>query len=355
MSGDAPDDAQKTEEPTQKRLDDAAKKGDKPRSQEIKHLFMLGGLGIVVGALGVNTSARLTPKLGGLFVHAHEIGSDYASLHAVMADMILAVGMALAPIMIALVIAALMGNLIQGKPTVSSEKIKPKLEKLSVLKGAKRLFSAQSFIEFAKSVFKFLLIGSLAVLIILPEIRSLDQSISMPPAEVMGLVHALTMKLIIGVISAMVVIAGLDYAFQRQQFMKRQRMTKQEIKDEYKQADGDPHVKARLRQIRMERSRQRISQAVPTADVIVTNPTHYAIALKYDHGNMAVPQVVAKGVDHLAAKIREIAKDHDIPLVENPPLARALYATVDIDEDVPPEHYEAVAKVISYIMKLKKR
>jgi flagellar biosynthetic protein FlhB len=150
----------------------------------------------------------------------------------------------------------------------------------------------------------------------------------------------------------MTVVAALDYLFERAQWMKKQRMSIQEVKDEYKQMEGDPTVKAKLRQIRAERGRKRMMAAVPSATVIITNPTHYAVALKYEQG-MGAPLVVAKGVDAVAFKIREIGQEHDIPVVENPPLARALHATVQIDEEITPEHYKAVAEVIGYVMRLK--
>ena len=157
-----------------------------------------------------------------------------------------------------------------------------------------------------------------------------------------------------GVIAVMTVVAFLDVLFQRYQHTKKLRMTKQEVKDEFKQLEGDPQVKARLRQIRMEKARQRMMAAVPEADVVVTNPTHYAVALKYEHGTMEVPVLLAKGTDAVAQRIRALAEEHAIPLVENPPLARTLFATVDIDEEIPPEHYQAVAEVIGYVMRLRR-
>ena len=162
----------------------------------------------------------------------------------------------------------------------------------------------------------------------------------------------LLFKVLIAALSAMAVIAGADYLLQRFQFMKRNRMSKQEIKEEYRQTEGDPLIKGKIRQIRLERAKRRMIAAVPEATVVITNPTHFAVALKYESGKMAAPICVAKGVDALALRIREVAKEHEVPIVENPPLARALHAAVELDEAIPPEHYKAVAQVIGYVMRL---
>jgi flagellar biosynthesis protein FlhB len=173
--------------------------------------------------------------------------------------------------------------------------------------------------------------------------------------QLLGETKALLAKLLIGVVSIVAAIAAIDVIYQRLQHMREMRMSRQEIKDEFKETEGDPLVKGRLRQLRMERTRRRMMAQVPQSDVVVTNPTHYAVALKYDPGSMGAPKMMAKGVDQVAQKIREIAKEHGIPIVENPPLARGLFAAVDVDQEVTPEFYKAVAEVISYIFKLKRR
>ena len=161
------------------------------------------------------------------------------------------------------------------------------------------------------------------------------------------------MQLVVGTVAVMTVIALLDFAYQKYTFMKEQKMTKQEVKDEHKQSEGDPQVKARIRQLRAQRARQRMMAEVPDADVVVTNPSHYAVALKYNMEEMPAPKLVAKGMDFVAFRIREVAEENDIPIIENPPLARALYAPVELDEEIPPEHYKAVAEVIGYVMRLR--
>jgi len=164
-------------------------------------------------------------------------------------------------------------------------------------------------------------------------------------------IHTIAILLAVGTVGVMTLIAAADFAFQKHTFTKQMRMSKQELKDEYKQAEGDPQIKARIRKVRMERAQQRMMAQVPDADVVVTNPTHYSVALLYKMDEMPAPKVVAKGVDHLAMRIREVAQAHDVPLVENPPLARALYASVELDEEIPPEHFKAVAEVIGFVMR----
>jgi flagellar biosynthetic protein FlhB len=186
-----------------------------------------------------------------------------------------------------------------------------------------------------------------------PEWRILPNLTSFEGEQVLNLLLSLSMRVLIGVLSVMTVIAALDFLYQRQQHTKQLRMSRQELRDEYKQTEGDPMIKARLRQIRMERARKRMMAAVPEADVVVTNPTHFAVALKYDPERMQAPILVAKGADSMALRIREIAKEHNVPIVQNPPLSRALYNGVDLDQEVPAEHYKAVAEIIGYVMRLK--
>ena len=190
-------------------------------------------------------------------------------------------------------------------------------------------------------------------MLMMPSFNGLEQLVRMEIVAMPAILYTLTVKLLVGVLAIVTVIAVVDFLYQKFEFMKQMRMSRQEIKDEMKQSDGDPMVKQRLRQIRMERARQRMSAAVPGSSVVITNPTHYAVALKYELGEMDAPVLVAKGQDFIAAKIREIAKENDIPIVENPPLARALYAGVEIDEEIPGEHFKAVAEIIGYVMRLK--
>ena len=219
--------------------------------------------------------------------------------------------------------------------------------------GAKRLFSLKSVVEFLKGVAKITIVGAIATMLMLPSFEGLDQIVRMEIGGAANLLHALVSKLLFGVLAVVTIIAAIDFLYQRFEHMKQMRMSRQEIKDEYKQTEGDPVIKQRLRQVRQERARQRTMAAVPDASVIITNPTHFAVALKYELDDMEAPVLIAKGQDFLALKIREVAEEHDIPIVENPPVARALYANVEVDQEIPQEHFKAVAEIIGYVFRLK--
>jgi flagellar biosynthetic protein FlhB len=263
-------------------------------------------------------------------------------------------GIMLIPFML-FVILALTSGIMQNGLLFAPKSMEPKFEKISPLKGLKRMFSMKQFVEFLKGLLKIAIVAVIGFLILIPESKRLNLLPSMDVMEVLDEIHTLTVELLTGALLVLFVIAGADLFFQRMQHVKQLRMTKQEVKEEFKNMEGDPQIKARLRQIRADRARQRMMQAVPEADVVVTNPTHFAIALVYDPAAMAAPKVVAKGQDVIAQRIREIANDHDVTIVENPPLARALYASAEIDDYIPEEHFKAVAEVISYVFNLKNK
>lgn len=351
---DEQDESQKTEEPTTKKLEEAHKKGEVVKSQEVKHWFILFSVTLIILISAKTSMAGIREILGDVLGSSYKVQMDGNSLRNFFAEVIGGVsGYMVFPMMI-LMIGAFLGAVIQHKPLLTVEKIIPKLSKISPLAGLKRLFSMQNFVEITKSIIKIIIVGAMVLYLVWPERDRLEQMMTRAPAEVADVIYIMVLRILGGVVAIMAVIAGLDFMFQKFQHIKKMRMTKQEVKDEMKQTDGDPMVRARLRQIRQERSRTRMMAAVPEADVVITNPTHYAIALKYDQGKMEVPTVVAKGVDHIALKIREVATENDIPILENPPLARALFATVEVDEEIQEDHYKAVAEVIGYIMRLKK-
>jgi flagellar biosynthetic protein FlhB len=242
--------------------------------------------------------------------------------------------------------------MIQHRLVWSSEALQPKLSKISLGAGFKRLFSKIALANFVKGLIKLALIGAIMGVILWPKRHQLDGLVTMDPAVVLILTRTLSLDVLGAVVAVLAIIAAADYLFQYRQWHERQKMSLRELKEEFKQTEGDPAIKAKIRQLRMTRMKKRMMAAVPQASVIITNPTHYAVALQYDRG-MSAPLCVAKGLDNIALKIREVAAEHNIPIVENPPLARALHATVEIDEEVPPEHYKAVAEVIGYVMRLK--
>ncbi len=346
------DDSQRTEEPTQRRLDEARKKGDVVKSQDLSTFIMLSGstLAILIGRGSAAKSflAQFLVYLQSPESFVLDAGSANLLLGRVSYGLLMVVG----PVIGFISLAAVAGHVVQSMPTISTEKIRPDLSKLSLLKGAKRLFGLDALVNLIKGILKIAAVTIAIALAIWPDRARLATSLSMDPMSLIGLLMALTLKVLLASLIVLAAIAAFDYFYQRTRFMQRHRMSRQELKDEMKQSEDDPVVKARIRQLRYERLRRRMMAAVPEATVIITNPTHYAVALKYESGKTGAPICVAKGVDGLALKIREIATEHDVPIVENPPLARALYASVELDDEISAEHYKAVAQVIGYVMRL---
>jgi len=252
-----------------------------------------------------------------------------------------------------LMLAALIGNMIQHKLVWSLEALAPKLSKISPAAGLKRMFSKQALANFAKGLVKLVLVGSVLTALMWPERGRLEGLERTDPAAVLPLTQSLALKLMGAVVAMLAVVAAADYLFQYRQWYERQKMSLREMKEEFKQTEGDPAIRGKLRQMRQARGRRRMMAKVPKAAVVITNPTHYAIALQYERG-MEAPICVAKGVDAVALNIRKIAGEHSVPIVENVALARALHATVELDQAIPPEHYKAVAEVIGYVMKLRR-
>lgn len=348
------DDAEKTEEPTPRKLEEGRKKGQVANSKEIGSTAILFAAGVAIASFSPFIFGQLYNTFSVFIEKPHELSLDAGTLGDVFADTLLALLIAVGPLMVLFMVLGVVSNLAQSGIIFSGETIIPKLSKLSPIAGAKKLFALKSIVEFLKGIVKISLVGGVATLIFLPEFDRMEIMLQMDTVEILNEIWFLIVKLFAGVVAVMAVIAVVDYLYQRYEFLKQMRMSLKEIKDEFKQAEGDPMIKARLRQLRVERARARMMAAVPNADVVVTNPTHYAVALKYKVGEMAAPVVLAKGVDDVALRIREVANDNDVPIFENPPLARALFAAVELDEEVPEEHYKAVAEVISYVYGLKK-
>ncbi len=347
------DDSQKTEEPTQKKLQDARQKGNVANSREVSNAFMLLSGTLAVALWLPKGAASLQRELSRYLAAPHEIRVEAASLQSIYTDVLLGTGKVLLVPLGLFIFAALASGLVQNGFVLSAERLKPELSKISVLKGAKRLFSMTSVVELLKGLLKISVVGAVAVAVVLPvfDLLPIVPASSIPAS--LKLLHEIAVKILVSVVAVVAVMAVADVLYQRFEHAKKLRMSKQDIKDESKQSEGDPHVKARLRAIRNERARQRMMQAVPTSDVVITNPTHYAVALKYETGSMGAPVLVAKGVDEVARRIRECAEENNIPIVENPPVARALHAGVELDQEIQAEHYQAVAEIIAYVMGLK--
>ena len=350
---DNQDQAQKTEEPTQKKLDDARKKGQGISSREINNFFILLGAAILVIALAPGVMGGIARSLVAFLERPHTMAVAEADVQSGFATVLGAILSELALVFGLFIVAALCAGFLQRGFNISTAQLKPEFSKISPLAGVKRIASLRSIVEFIKGIAKMIIVGAAGAMVVMPELDHIGDAISMSVLQILAVIQNLVSRMLIAVVAIMAVIAGLDYMYQRFEFRKKMRMSRQDIKDEHKQSDGDPLVKGRIRQLRQERARRRMIAAVPEADVVVTNPTHFAVALKYSGETMAAPKLVAKGVDELAQRIREVAQANDVPIVENPPLARALFSSVDLDEEVPVEHYQAVAEVIGYVWRLK--
>jgi len=350
---DERDETEKTEDPTQKRLEDALKRGDVVKSQEVNTWFVIGGATLVLMTFSGGAAQSITAMMRGLLANSYEIHVDGPALPALFQKIGIELIAALAVPFLLLLLAALAGNAIQHRLVWSYEALTPKLSKISPGAGLKRLFSKQALANFAKGIVKLVLVGAVLTALMWPE-RSRIMALSRSDlAAVLPLTTKLALKLMGAVVAILAVVAAADYLFQYRQWFERQKMSLRELKDEFKQSEGDPTIKGKMKQVRQSRMRKRMMANVPKAAVVITNPTHYSVALQYERG-MDAPVCVAKGVDAVALKIREIAAEHDIPIVENPPLARTLHASVEVDQAIPPEHYKAVAEVIGYVLRLRR-
>jgi flagellar biosynthesis protein FlhB len=353
MAEDSGESSERTEDPTPRRLEEALRRGDVVKSAEVNTWFMIaaGTLMIMMFAGPMATSLQATFR--GLLAKSYEIPTDGPALTELVKtlaiDVVAVVGIPLA----LFCVAAVAGNIVQHRLLFTTEQIMPQLSRISPGAGVARLFSRQALVNFAKGLAKLGVVGAVMTAVLWPQRHLLSDLLGSDPAVILPFARSLAMKLLGTVVAILAIIATADYLFQHRQWYERHKMSLQEIKEEFRQTEGDPVVKGKLRQLRNARMRKRIMAAVPKASVVITNPTHFAVALRYERG-MNAPVCVAKGVDLIARKIREIAEQHDILVVENPPLARALHGTVEIDQEIPQEHYRAVAEIIGYIMRLRR-
>ena len=350
-----PDKDQRTHDPTQKRLDDARKKGEVATAPEMRHALMMLGATIVIGWAGLAALGEIGALLSSIWGGADGIRLDGHGAQDFATGVLSHMALSLAPVLAIMFVSAVAILFLQGPVTFNWTRVAPKWSKLNPFSGLQRLFGVKALVEFAKTLAKFCAIGLCVYLVLRPRFGGLDQLVGYGAGALGEVAGRLAFETIRAVAVLVALLAVFDFVYQRRAFFKKMRMSLQELKDEHKQSDGDPLIKSRIRQIQMQASRRRMMAAVPDASVIITNPTHYAVALKYDHGAMAAPVVVAKGVDAVAMRIREVAKGADVPIVEAPPLARALYAAVEIDRPIPIEHYAAVAEIIGYVMKLARK
>lgn len=356
---DDQDRSSKTQEPTEKKLRDARRQGDVPSSRETGNMMVVVSLFVAAAFVlpwqaphMVDTLANLIDASGRMEVGTGQPG--LVKLGQILQDFITSLVVALGPFFLVLFAGAVFGVLIQGETVVSLERIQPKLSKLSPLEGMKRLFSANSLVEFVKNLVKVLVVGTLALWVTNGAVRGIWSGQGFLPESLPGYLLESSRRLLIAAATFLVPVAVIDILWKRFDWRRRQMMTVKEVRDEMKDSEGDPHIKARRMAIGRKRAQQRIASAVPKASVILTNPTHFAVALKYEQGVDMAPVCVAKGADVMARRIREIAHANDIPIIENKPLARSLYDTVEIDDVVPMEHWQVVAEIISFVIDLRR-
>jgi flagellar biosynthetic protein FlhB len=340
-------------DPPQKRLDEALERGDVVKSQEINTWFVIAAGALVMSTFGNSIGSGILVPMRNLLANSWMIRTDGPGLLKLAGNLEYVVIAASGLPLLMLAIAAIAANMVQHRLVWSGEPLKPSFSKISPMSGFKRIFGKQAAVNFGKGLFKVIALGAVMTAILWPERLRLEAMVRFDPSVLLTVTSSLTMHLLNSVVAMLAVVAILDYLFQYRTWYERLKMSPQEMKEEFKQSEGDPHIKGRIRQIRVARMKKRMMAAVPKASVIITNPTHYSVALQYDRG-MSAPVCVAKGVDHIAFKIREIAREHNVPIVENVPLARALYATVEIEDEIPVEHYHAVAEIIGYVMGLKR-
>ena len=346
------DKASKTEEATPRKLEEARKKGDVAKTQDLASVMALAAAIAVILWGGAWLSINLAESLVPFIANPHEmVGTLEAGGGTEIARFAL---MALAPaigmVMAATMVAGAGGNIVQSGFLWTTEKLKPEWSRVSPMKGFGRIFGPDGVAQFVKTFLKVLATGAIAWMVLKPHAAEFAGMSAMAPAAILPAAMKIAGSLMVGILSLLAVVAGVDWLWQRQRFAEKMRMSREELKEDFKQSEGDPHVKARQRQIRIERSRRRMMAAVPEATVVIMNPTHFAVALKYEAGETPAPMCVAKGVDTLALRIRAVAEEAGVPVIEDAPLARALYATVDVDQTIPRAHYEAVAKVLGFVL-----
>lgn len=352
---DDEDKASKTEDASEHKLRKAKEEGNVPKSKEVNNFFTLFAATLATLLAMPIFLENIMNIMGNLIQNAGSIVITPGSLGVILRETSEKFFLALAPIFGIFILFALVGGFVQNGIIFSAKPMEPKLSKISIIKGFGRMFSLKSIMELLKAIAKSIIVGAIMFAILYYYKDSILVLTDMEISQHVLFVYNFLLKLLFAITIFLIIIAIIDFAYQRYNYLEEMKMSIKELRDEHKDTNGDPFVKSRQAQLRMEKARARMMQEVPNADVVITNPTHFAVALRYDPDKEPVPRVVAKGHDHVAQKIKEIAKENKVPIVENIELARTLWKTVDLDEIIPMDLYQAVADVIAYIMKLKKK
>lgn len=345
---------EKTEDPTPKRLKEAREKGDVPRSKELTTTVVLMTAVLAVMIFGGQLAERMLGMMESNFVLDRQSMFDVNKMLAHFEVSVWDAVIGVSGIFGMIAVAALIGPIALGGWNFSAQSLAPKGSRISPLAGIKRMFSLKSLIELFKALAKFSLVGG-AALVILWNIRTdILQISSFEARPAIEAALAIVTWVFMALSATLILIAAVDVPFQLHDYAEKMRMTMQEVKDEMKNTEGKPEVKGRIRQLQREIAQRQMMKDVPEADVVITNPTHYSVALKYDGENRGAPIMVAKGADFVALKIREIAAEHDVPVLQAPPLARAIYHSTEVNEEIPAGLYMAVAQVLAYVFQLKR-
>ncbi len=344
----------KTEAPSARRLQQAREKGDVAKSAEVAPTLALAAASMVALTAGGGMARALTTDLLPFIAHPDAIDLSSHGAMAVLHSALMASGPAFV-VLGAAAVAGIAGNVLQHGVLFVPSKLAPSFSKLNPMEGVKRLFGVDNLISFAKSLFKLVAMAAVVAMVLKPRAATLPSLPWLAPTAILPLSVELLKALMLAGVLVFAVCAGVDVFIQRTRFTQKMRMSREDLKHEAKDSEGDPQIKARLKQQRMARAKKRMIQNVPKATLVIMNPTHFAVALRYVQGETPAPVCVAKGVDAVALKIREVAEEHRVAVVEDPPLARALYAVVEVDETIPREHYQAVAKVVGFVLGASKR
>ncbi|RZM80297.1 flagellar biosynthesis protein FlhB [Pseudoalteromonas rubra] len=345
---------ERTEEPTDKKIRESRKKGQVARSKELGTTFVLLFSAVALLLFGPDIAKGLYNIMGRMFTLNRNETYDTTKMFSVWGEVFSELIFPLSMFVCIICVAGIIGNTLLGGFNFSWEAAAPKASKMSPMKGFKRMFGAQAAVELLKSILKFVLVSGFAIILInMFFYEILHLSIEQIPSSIL---HALEILawMFLALSCTMIIISAIDAPYQSHNHHKQLKMTLQEVKDEYKNSEGDPQIKARIRRTQREMSQRRMMQQVPDADVVVTNPTHYSVALKYDTDKAGAPMVIAKGVDEMAMQIRKIAKGNEVPIVESPVLTRSLYHTTEVGDQIPQQLFTAVAQVLAYVFQLKK-
>jgi flagellar biosynthetic protein FlhB len=347
------DGQEKTEQPTAKRLEDAKRKGQVPRSRELNTMAvtMIGVISLVAMSRPLGNS--LSEMMSQRFVLTREQIFDVNTMLIQLGQGVGEIFLSLVPFFLMVIVAAIFSSVALGGISFSGEALVPKLDKMSPLKGFKRMFSARGLVELLKAMAKFLLIGGITILLLYNTLGHYLALHGMDIDQAISRLNGLIGWSVILLASSLILIAAIDVPFQLWDHKRQLKMTRQELRDEMKETEGKPEIKSKIRQLQREMAQRRMMEQVPKADVIVTNPTHYAVALQYDPDRMHAPKLVAKGADLIAMSIRQVGEEHKVPLVESPLLARAIYHHTELDAYIPAGLYLAVAQLLAYVFQLR--